>query len=225
MADSGKDLLLESTTKKIQSYSVGNQNRVLVDTPALDESVLMELRRKFSFAQADVIAFVISAQRLQTEEMSCIQMFLRDMKAFHNRSFILLTGGNSPVNNTSVTFDPERSPELYCLYEAVGKRWVAFDKENSDNFDKFWTISQEIIYKENCLWVRRHMKKLFKITVVCLGMLTFSRSKLRRIALPNIGSLYDSSIDYLYYMSSHYFQNVSFCGLECFFVDLFCWTL
>nr|XP_022316749.1 GTPase IMAP family member 8-like [Crassostrea virginica] len=147
VADSGK------ATKKIKIYSVGNQNRDLADTPALDESVLMELRRIFSFAKADVIAFVISAQRLQTEEMSCIQMFLRDMITFHNRSFILLTRGNSPVNNTSVTFDPERSPELYCLYEAVGKRWVAFDKENSDNFDKFWTISQEIIYKENCLWL------------------------------------------------------------------------
>ena len=223
MADSGKDLLLESTTKKIQSYSVGNQNRVLVDTPALDESVLMELRRKFSFAQADVIAFVISAQRLQTEEMSCIQMFLRDMKAFHNRSFILLTGGNSLVNNTSVMFNSERSPTLYCLYEAVGKRWVAFDKGNSDSIEKFWTISQEISFKGNFLWVRRHTKKL--CMVVCLGMLTFSLSKFRWIALPNIGSLYDSSIDYLYYMSSHYFQNVSFYGLECFFVDLFCWTL
>ena len=171
VADSGKDLLLESTTKKIQSYSAGNQNRVLVGTPALDESVLMELRRKFSFAQADVIAFVISAQRLQTEEMSCIRMFLRDMKTFHNRSFILLTGGKSLVNNTSVMFHPERSPELYCLYEAVGKRCVAIDKGNSDSIDKFWTISQEISFKGNFLWVRRHKKKL--CMVVCLGMLTF----------------------------------------------------
>ena len=234
VAKSTNALRRESTTKEFQSYLVENRNWVLIDTPALSGSVLDELKRRF--AQNDVIAFVIAAQRLQKEEVSCIEMFLNDMKTFYLRTFIVLTRGNN-LKSISNIFIPENSYELYNLYEAVGKKWVVFENRNQTSHentrciekfwsvshevgsvkiklsDKFWTISQEISFKDNFLWVRRNTKKL--CMVVCLGMLTFSLSKFRWIALPNIGSLYDSSIDYFYYTSSHYFQNVSFYGLEC----------
>ena len=125
VAKSTNALRRESTTKEFQSYLVENRNWVLIDTPALSGSVLNELKRRF--AQNDVIAFVIAAQRLQKEEVSCIEMYLIDMKTVHLRTYIVLTRGNN-LKSISNIFIPENSLELYNLYEAVGKKWVVFER-------------------------------------------------------------------------------------------------
>ena len=217
VAKSMNALRRESTTKEFQSYLVENRNWVLIDTPALSGSVLKELKRRFT--QNDVIAFVIAAQRLQKEEVSCIEMFLNDMKTFHLRTFVVLTRGNN-LKSISNIFIPENSFELYNLYEAVGKKWVVFDNrnqtshENARCIENFWSVSHEAgsvkiklseetelhsfgVVQSSFLCVRRHMKELCIGGLVCTCSVSLILTFPRWISLPNNGSLYDSSIHYI----------------------------
>lgn len=135
----------------MNKYLVENQNVVLVDTPALQRSVIKELKKEFR--KSDILAFVIAAQRLQMEDETCILMVLKDLIYLHSRSFILLTRGSNIVDDNNV-FNPESNKELYRLYEAVEKRYVVFENRNKTEkerklcIDKFLSMSREISFNE-----------------------------------------------------------------------------
>ncbi|XP_034314751.2 GTPase IMAP family member 7 isoform X3 [Magallana gigas] len=171
VAESTSSLRKESTTKKMNKYLDENQNVVLVDTPALQKSVIKELKKEFR--KSDILAFVIAAQRLQMEDETCILMVLKDLEYLHSRSFILLTRGSNIVDDSNV-FNPESNKELYRLYEAVDKRYVVFENRNKTEkerklcIDKFLSMSREISFNEEIKieTLRDNDSKVDKIYVV-----------------------------------------------------------
>uniref|UniRef100_K1REI4 Uncharacterized protein n=1 Tax=Magallana gigas TaxID=29159 RepID=K1REI4_MAGGI len=68
VAESRSSLRKESTTKKMNKYLVENQNVVLVDTPALQRSVIKELKKEFR--KSDILAFHLSSVRSSSKKLS-----------------------------------------------------------------------------------------------------------------------------------------------------------
>ncbi|XP_062597878.1 uncharacterized protein LOC134259294 [Saccostrea cucullata] len=150
VARSTTGLSSESTTKDITQYPVKELNITLLDTPALRGPVIRKLNR--ALVGSDIIGFVIPAQRIQEEEISCIRIFLTKFKHFLGKTFIIITKGKNYREEDF--FKWTAIEELFNLYTAVEQRIVVFEndfetqEQTKDQIERFMSVVNECKAKE-----------------------------------------------------------------------------
>ncbi|XP_062597876.1 GTPase IMAP family member 9-like [Saccostrea cucullata] len=153
VAPSTSGLSSESTTKDITEYHVKDLNITLVDTPALRKPVTKKIHR--ALAGNDIIGFVIPAQRMQVEVISSIGLFLKHLRHFHKRSFIIITKGKN--YNAEGVFNWKAIEELYNIYTAVERRIAVFEnnfetqRQQKDQIEKLLYIVNKCKANETSL--------------------------------------------------------------------------